>query len=267
MKPSTEGVARACARHPWRAIGAWVGLIVLAIAAVAVLLPGGLTTEGKPTNNPESWQALDAYQAAFPTDPRTSVSDIAVIRSEQHTVDDPQFTTFATALFAQAQMTGAVIAAHTWYTTRDDVTRLEGPSRDDRAPADRRRSRRRRRPRRRGGRPRSAVLRRGDRGRDARPRLHQALRARPEDRGAPVRAPGRAHRPPARVRCGRRRARPAADGDRVDHRRPRVDRRRLAVLRALGLHRQHARRHGPRPRHRLLPVHRLPLPRGARGEA
>jgi len=39
---------------------------VLSLAAIAMLLPGHLTTEGKPTNNPESWRALDAYEAAFP---------------------------------------------------------------------------------------------------------------------------------------------------------------------------------------------------------
>ena len=118
-KPSTQGIARACARHPWRTIAAWAVLIVLAFASVAVLLPGSLTTEGKPTNNPESWRALHAYEKAFPADPRTTVSDIAVIRSDRYTVDSPEFQEFARALFLDAAATGAVAGAHDWYDTHD----------------------------------------------------------------------------------------------------------------------------------------------------
>ena len=40
MRLSTQTVAGACARHPWRAIAAWLALIVLSLAAVATLLPG-----------------------------------------------------------------------------------------------------------------------------------------------------------------------------------------------------------------------------------
>ena len=52
----TERLARACSRHPWRAIGGWIVAVVLAVAALALLL-GDLTTEGHPTNNPESQRA------------------------------------------------------------------------------------------------------------------------------------------------------------------------------------------------------------------
>jgi uncharacterized membrane protein YdfJ with MMPL/SSD domain len=114
-KPSTRGIASACARHPWRVIGTWIALIVLSLAAVAILLPGNLTTEGKPTSNPESWRALHAYERAFPVDPRTSVSDIAVVRSEPYTVDSPQFRKFAGDLFLDAAATDSVAAAHDWY--------------------------------------------------------------------------------------------------------------------------------------------------------
>jgi uncharacterized membrane protein YdfJ with MMPL/SSD domain len=119
VRLSTQSIAQACSRHPWRAIATWIAMIVLAIAAVALLLPGNLTTEGKPTNNPESWRALHAYEAAFPVDPRRTISDIAVVRSEQYTVDDPQFRAFANTLFVQARATDALAGAHTWYATRD----------------------------------------------------------------------------------------------------------------------------------------------------
>jgi hypothetical protein len=52
----TELLARSCSRHPWRTIGAWIGAVVLAIAALALVF-GSLTTNGHPTNDPESQRA------------------------------------------------------------------------------------------------------------------------------------------------------------------------------------------------------------------
>ena len=43
--------------HPWRTIGAWVVVTVLAMVTIVTLLGGSLTTEGAPTNNPESERA------------------------------------------------------------------------------------------------------------------------------------------------------------------------------------------------------------------
>jgi uncharacterized membrane protein YdfJ with MMPL/SSD domain len=94
MRLSTERLAGASARHPWRAIVAWLGVTVLAVAAIALLLGGSLTTEGSPTNNPESERADDVRLAAFPPDPSTSVTDVVIIRSEEHTVDSAQFRAF-----------------------------------------------------------------------------------------------------------------------------------------------------------------------------
>jgi putative drug exporter of the RND superfamily len=72
----------------------WIAVAVLAILAIVTLLGGSLTTEGKPTNNPESERADDVRLAAFPPDPSTAVSDILVIRSEESTVDSPEFKAF-----------------------------------------------------------------------------------------------------------------------------------------------------------------------------
>ena len=66
MKLSTQTVTAASARHPWRTIGAWIVTFVLAIAAIGALLGDSLTTEGAPTNNPESERAIDALARAFP---------------------------------------------------------------------------------------------------------------------------------------------------------------------------------------------------------
>jgi uncharacterized membrane protein YdfJ with MMPL/SSD domain len=91
MRLSTGSLAAASARHPQRTIGAWIVVAVLAIAAIVTLLGGSLSTEGSPTNNPESERADDVRLAAFPPGPATAVSDIVVIRSDEYTVDSPQF--------------------------------------------------------------------------------------------------------------------------------------------------------------------------------
>src|SRR5262245_19995171 len=94
MRLSTKALASAGARHPWRAIGAWVLVTVLAVVAIVTLLGGSLTTEGNPTNNPESQCAKDLRAVAFPSDPATAATDIVVIRSATLTVDSPQFKAY-----------------------------------------------------------------------------------------------------------------------------------------------------------------------------
>jgi uncharacterized membrane protein YdfJ with MMPL/SSD domain len=103
MTISTGSLAAASARHPWRAISAWVVVTVLAIVAIATLL--SLTTEGAPTNNPESDRADEVRLAAFPPDPSTAVSDIVVIRSVEYTVDAPQFEAFVRDFVADDEIT------------------------------------------------------------------------------------------------------------------------------------------------------------------
>jgi len=111
MRLSTQSVASASAHHPWRTIAAWIVASTLAIAAIAVGL-GSLTTEGAPTNNPESERALDAKFRAFPPDPDEVVTDIVVVRSETYTVDDPQFEAFVGGLVGSE--TSALSRARTY---------------------------------------------------------------------------------------------------------------------------------------------------------
>src|SRR4029077_2006151 len=77
-----QGIALACARHPWRTIAAWIALVVLAVVAIGALLGGALTTEGNPTNDPQSQRAEDALAAAFPPTVGAAVTDVIVVRSD-----------------------------------------------------------------------------------------------------------------------------------------------------------------------------------------
>src|SRR5262245_47794089 len=113
MKLSTQALASMSARHPWRVVGSWIALACLAIVAIGALIGGSLTTEGKPTNNPESGRALDARERAFPPDRRTTNTDIVVVRSDRYTVDSPQFESFVQRL-ANGSETGALTHAQTY---------------------------------------------------------------------------------------------------------------------------------------------------------
>jgi putative drug exporter of the RND superfamily len=116
----TERLARACSAHPWRTIGAWLVAVVAAGAALALIL-GDLTTEGHPTNNPESQRAASAIRQAFPSQPGSAVTDIIIVRSDRYTVGSPPFRAFVQQLEAQGRETGAVAGAQSFYTTQDSA--------------------------------------------------------------------------------------------------------------------------------------------------
>jgi hypothetical protein len=114
----TERLARSCSRHPWRAIGAWIGAVALAIAALALVF-GSLTTNGHPTNDPESQRADEMIGRAFPPDPSRATTDLVVVSSPRYTVDSPQFRAFVLRLAAAGRATGAVDNARIYYERRD----------------------------------------------------------------------------------------------------------------------------------------------------
>ena len=102
MTLSTQSITTASARHPWSTIVAWVVASFLAVGAIGVLLGDSLTTEGRPTNNPESERAIDAIARAFPPDPERLTTDVVVIRSARYTVDAPAFRAFIDRLLTQS---------------------------------------------------------------------------------------------------------------------------------------------------------------------
>jgi uncharacterized membrane protein YdfJ with MMPL/SSD domain len=114
----TERLARACSRHPWRTFAAWGGAILLALGLAVTLLPGNLTTNGHVTGTPESKQAEDIFFKRFPPD-KNGVDELIVVRSPTRTVDDPPFRSFVKSVVRQANATGVVYRASTYYGNRD----------------------------------------------------------------------------------------------------------------------------------------------------
>jgi len=131
---NTESLARAAALHPWRTLAAWVGAIVLAVAAVATFLGDGLSTDATLTNNPESERAYDLIGAHFPGGDFTS--ELIVVRSDSLTVDDSAFRVRLEQLTGAARATGAVERADAPQVSPDRHAvlvpiRLTGPPEDN----------------------------------------------------------------------------------------------------------------------------------------
>jgi len=114
-----QRIALASARHPRRTIGAWVAAMLIAFVAIGTLLGGALTTEGKPTNNPQSQRAKDVRDAAFPPASSAGITDIVVIRSSRYTVQSPRFRTLVRTLAGEVSGAEDVKGVRTYLTTRD----------------------------------------------------------------------------------------------------------------------------------------------------
>src|SRR5581483_9795839 len=114
---SLQRIALASARRPWRVIAAWVALIVLAMFAVVSSL--SLTTQGNPTNDPQSQRAEDLLAATFPPTAGAAVTDVVVVRSQRYRVDAPQFARVVRSLGAAVRRAGGVDAVRTYLDTHD----------------------------------------------------------------------------------------------------------------------------------------------------
>src|SRR5262249_3952185 len=114
-----QKLVMASARHPWRTIGAWVAAMVVAFVAIGALLGGALTTEGKPTNNPQSQRAKDIRESAFPAASSAGMTDVVIVRSPRYAVDTPRFRTFVGTLAGQVRAAKGVKGVQTYLTARN----------------------------------------------------------------------------------------------------------------------------------------------------
>jgi putative drug exporter of the RND superfamily len=85
---ATQRLAMVCARRPWRTVGLWGIVLLLAIASNALLLGSALTPEGRVTNEPDSIKGLDLIDARFSD--RAAVSEQVVVVPDGGDVADPE---------------------------------------------------------------------------------------------------------------------------------------------------------------------------------
>ncbi len=95
--------------NPWRVVGAWIVIVIAAIAIIATLLGSALNNAQATTNRPESMRALEQIREHL--EERTGVDEVLIIRSEQHLVGSPEFDEFLASLVAQAPKVGVELAA------------------------------------------------------------------------------------------------------------------------------------------------------------
>jgi putative drug exporter of the RND superfamily len=114
-----ETIALASANHAWRTIGAWIAAVLLAFVAIGALLGGALSTEGNPTNNPQSQRAKDVRDAAFPASSSAAITDIVVVRSPRYTVDAARFRGFVRELAGELRAAEDVESVRSYLVARD----------------------------------------------------------------------------------------------------------------------------------------------------
>jgi len=116
----TERLARTSALHPWRTIGIWAVLIVLAVLAVGSLLGSGLTSDIKfRAGKPDSLVGQELLEQRL-TGPR-QITDFVIVRSATATVDDPAFKAYVDDLARRINGLGpsVVKGVSTYYQTGD----------------------------------------------------------------------------------------------------------------------------------------------------
>lgn len=88
MNLSTERIARSSASHPWRTVLIWAAATVVAVVLIGTLFSSATTTDSDFTFEPPSKKALRLLE-----DWRgpVQIREVAVIRSDSLTVDDPAY--------------------------------------------------------------------------------------------------------------------------------------------------------------------------------
>jgi putative drug exporter of the RND superfamily len=89
QRSATQRLSMACARHPWRALGAWFVVLCLALASSAMFLGSALTTEGEILTEPESVKGFNLLEDRFPGWDDTS--ELVVVRAENGDVRSAGF--------------------------------------------------------------------------------------------------------------------------------------------------------------------------------
>ncbi|MCH7656578.1 MAG: MMPL family transporter [Chloroflexi bacterium] len=101
---STRSLARASARHPWRTVVIWIGVIAVAVGLNAAFLQDGLTTEFTFSTAPESVRGARLLEERL-RGPRP-INEVIVVRSSGLTVNDDAFEATVTGLFDDVMALG-----------------------------------------------------------------------------------------------------------------------------------------------------------------
>jgi RND superfamily putative drug exporter len=94
-------------------------VLVVAFACIGAFLGGGLTTDGAPTNNPDSKRAEAIIASSFSPAARRETTDIVIVRSTRFGVADPRFRDFVGDLVRRIDSTPGVANVINYLTASD----------------------------------------------------------------------------------------------------------------------------------------------------
>ncbi len=120
----TERLARASATHPWRATGAWLALVAVAVVSMGALLGSGVTSDMKfRGGEPDSVIGQNLVQQRL-TGPQR-YTDFVIVRSASYKVGDPRFRAYVEGVAGRIGKLGAGVVQNvsTLYTSRDQTLR------------------------------------------------------------------------------------------------------------------------------------------------
>ncbi len=107
----TERLARTCAAHPRQTLAFWGVAVVVAFALIGTSLHG-LATRAHVIGSPQSEQATQAIDDAFPRIGAQTKADVVLLSSERYSVDTPRFNSRSVHLVAALKATGDVANFH-----------------------------------------------------------------------------------------------------------------------------------------------------------
>ena len=119
MRLSTQSLARASSRNPWRTILFWVGGAVVSMVLISSLLGGSLTQEQNFTNNPEAKRAEKLLEARLRGPQRDT--EVFIVSNPSITADDAAYRNYVQALQLRIDALGPSVVLNTrsFYQTQD----------------------------------------------------------------------------------------------------------------------------------------------------
>jgi RND superfamily putative drug exporter len=121
MRISTQSLARASSRHPWRTISFWIAGAVVSFILISTLLSGALTQEQNFTNNPEAKRAEKLLEDRLRGPMRDT--EVFIVSNPSANVNDAAYRNYVEALQLKIEGLGPNVVlpngVHTYYQTQD----------------------------------------------------------------------------------------------------------------------------------------------------
>ncbi|MGH9222907.1 MAG: MMPL family transporter, partial [Acidimicrobiales bacterium] len=118
MRLSTQSMARASSRNPWRTVLIWIGAVIVSGGLIGSLMANALTQEAGFTNEPEAKKAMKLVEDRLRGERHPT--EIFIVSSSSRSVDDLAYKNYVETLQLKLQaLSDEVVAVQTYYQTGD----------------------------------------------------------------------------------------------------------------------------------------------------